>query len=80
MDWSAGRHAALSAAVDAGADHVHYADSDRLLRWFEMAPGEFPAVLSALQQADCLMTFVEHMDGWYSTGGEHDPLSRRQCP
>lgn len=54
-DWAAGRHAAIFAAADAGAQYVHYVDFERLLRWLETAPDELPTVLSAFEQTDCLI-------------------------
>ncbi len=54
-DWSHGRHAALEAAVAAGAGWVHYADLDRLLLWVENEPAEWRTTLSALKGHDCLV-------------------------
>jgi len=60
-DWSHGRYMALKLATDSGADHVHYADMDRLLRWIETrpdewrGPDEWRATLDRVGQADCLV-------------------------
>lgn len=54
-DWSHGRYMALKLATDSGADHVHYADMDRLLRWIETRPDEWRATLDRVGQADCLV-------------------------
>lgn len=52
-DWSHGRYVALREAAD--ADHVHYVDGDRLLRWVETRPDEWRATVDAVRQADCLV-------------------------
>jgi hypothetical protein len=54
-DWQAGRYRALRGAVRTGADFVHYADMDRLLRWVETCPEEWLATVAAIQKADCLV-------------------------
>jgi hypothetical protein len=54
-DWSRGRYVALQATFDTGADHIHYADLDRLIRWLETRPDEWQQTLKRLQQSDCLV-------------------------
>lgn len=54
-DWAVGRYLALSVAVETGADYVHYADLDRLIRWAETREGELVETLARLQTVDCLM-------------------------
>ena len=54
-DWQAGRYRALRGAAQAGADFIHYADMDRLLRWVETRPAEWLATLAAIQKTDCLV-------------------------
>jgi broad specificity phosphatase PhoE len=46
---------ALQLATESGADHIHYADMDRLLRWIETRPDEWQATLDRVGQADCLV-------------------------
>ncbi|MEO8610653.1 MAG: hypothetical protein ABI690_22340 [Chloroflexota bacterium] len=54
-DWSRGRYVVLQAAFEMGADHIHYADLDRLIRWIETRPDEWQQTLKRLQQSDCLV-------------------------
>lgn len=54
-NWSAGRHAAVFAAVEGNNSYVHYVDFDRLLRWVETHPEEIPRVLDKVKQIDCLI-------------------------
>jgi hypothetical protein len=54
-DWSKGRYVALQSAYETGADHIHYADLDRLIRWVETRPDEWQHILERLQQSDCLV-------------------------
>lgn len=54
-DWSHGRYAALKAAYEIGADHLHYVDLDRLIRWIETRPDEWLHTLKRIQETDCLM-------------------------
>ena len=54
-DWSRGRFVALQAAFDTGADYIHYADLDRLIRWIETRSDEWQQTLKRLQQSDCLV-------------------------
>ena len=52
-EWSHGRYVALREAAD--ADHVHYVDGDRLLRWVETRPDEWRSAVAAVRRADCLV-------------------------
>jgi len=54
-EWSHGRFMALKAAYDTGADHIHYADMDRLIRWVETRPEEWSQTVHRVQQTDCLV-------------------------
>jgi hypothetical protein len=54
-EWSRGRYAALRSAYETGADYIHYADLDRLIRWIETRPAEWRQTLERLQQSDCLV-------------------------
>jgi broad specificity phosphatase PhoE len=54
-DWSHGRYMALKLATETGADHIHYADMDRLLRWIETRPDEWRGTLGRITQTDCLV-------------------------
>ena len=59
------RHTALQEALaflaqdetarNGGAEHIHYADGDRLLHWVETRPGEWQAAVGAIQEVDCLV-------------------------
>lgn len=53
--WSWGRYLALQRAFETGADHIHYVDFDRLLRWVETYFEEWRAGVGALQHCDCLV-------------------------
>ncbi|MBK8027862.1 MAG: hypothetical protein IPK19_42435 [Chloroflexi bacterium] len=53
--WKAGRHEAVRRALLAGADFVHYADTDRLLRWVERLPEELNHAVEQIASADCLV-------------------------
>src|SRR5579871_1492313 len=44
-DWASGRHTAVKAGLETGADFVHYADADRLIRWVETRPDELRTVV-----------------------------------
>jgi hypothetical protein len=46
---------ALKLALETEADHIHYADMDRLLRWVETRPDEWRQTLRAIWEADCLI-------------------------
>jgi hypothetical protein len=54
-DWSRGRYASLHVAFETGADYIHYADLDRLIRWIETRPDEWGQTLERIQQSDCLV-------------------------
>jgi hypothetical protein len=54
-DWPHGRYSALKLAADFGAEHIQYADFDRLLRWVETRPDEWRQVLSEIPEHDCLI-------------------------
>lgn len=53
--WPQGRYMALKLAYDAGAQAVHYADMDRLLRWVETHPAEWQAAVTVVDTSDCLV-------------------------
>lgn len=53
--WPEGRYLALKEVMNTGADHIHYADFDRLLRWVETCPDEWRRTVRAVQQSDCLV-------------------------
>jgi hypothetical protein len=53
--WSQGRYTALKAAYGSGADYIHYADLDRLIRWVETRPDEWLQTVERVQQSDCLI-------------------------
>jgi hypothetical protein len=54
-EWSHGRYMALKMALESDAEHLHYADMDRLLRWVETRPDEWRQTVSAIQDAECLI-------------------------
>jgi hypothetical protein len=49
------RYECVHGAVATGADHVHYADGDRLLHWVEASPDDWRAATAAIQRADFLV-------------------------
>jgi hypothetical protein len=53
--WPEGRYLALKSTLDTGADHIHYADFDRLLRWVETRPDEWRRTVQAVTQSHCLV-------------------------
>ncbi len=55
QDWSWGRYLALKAGLEAGDNHVQYADLDRLLRWIERLPEEWEQITRAILSCDCLV-------------------------
>jgi len=55
QDWSHGRYNALKAAFDTVADHLHYVDLDRLIRWVETRPDEWQQTLRRIEATDCLL-------------------------
>ncbi len=54
-EWRSGRHRVIAAALESGADHVHYLDGDRLIRWIETRPDELRATVERLTQTDFLI-------------------------
>lgn len=54
-DWSHGRYTALQGAFETDADHLHYVDLDRLIRWVETRPDEWLHTLKRIQETDCLI-------------------------
>jgi hypothetical protein len=54
-EWSHGRYMALKTALETGADHIHYADMDRLLRWVETRPDEWRQTVDAVERCDYLV-------------------------
>jgi len=55
VDWAAGRYTALRRALDTPANHIIYADMDRLLRWYEIRPEEMQIVADRVTEVDCLL-------------------------
>jgi hypothetical protein len=53
--WTQGRYMALKAAYETGADHIHYCDLDRLIRWVETRPAEWQQIVQQTQQCECLV-------------------------
>lgn len=53
--WAWGRHIALDLGLETPADHLHYADLDRLLRWVETRPEEWRECVIRIEQGDCLL-------------------------
>ena len=53
-EWSGGRYLALHAALETGAELIHYADLDRLVRWVETREAEWRRSVGTLNQADCV--------------------------
>jgi hypothetical protein len=49
------RYECLQRAVATGADHVQYADADRLLHWAEASPDDWRAAARAIQATDFLV-------------------------
>lgn len=52
-EWPWGRYLALQHAQ--AADHIHYADFDRLLRWVETRPDEWRQTVQVVVLSDCLV-------------------------
>jgi hypothetical protein len=46
---------ALKLAYETGADAIHYADMDRLLRWVETKPDEWKQTLEQVGHSECLV-------------------------
>jgi hypothetical protein len=53
--WASGRHTVMAAALETGADFVHYVDGDRLIRWIETRPDELRRTVEAITRTDCLV-------------------------
>lgn len=53
--WPQGRYMALKQAYDNGAQAIHYADMDRLLRWTETRPAEWRETVAQVAGSDCLV-------------------------
>ncbi|MBZ0298146.1 MAG: hypothetical protein K8J31_00285 [Anaerolineae bacterium] len=54
-EWPHGRYQSLKSALETGADSIHYADFDRLLRWAETRPDEWRQTVGRVQHSDCLV-------------------------
>ena len=54
-DGAHSRVAALRAACATDAEHLHYCDMDRLIRWIETRPDELRRTVAAIPTADCLI-------------------------
>jgi hypothetical protein len=54
-DGAHSRVAALQAACATEAEHLHYCDMDRLIRWIETRPEELRRTVAAIPSADCLI-------------------------
>jgi hypothetical protein len=54
-EWQHGRYLSLKTALETGADHIHYADFDRLLRWVETRPDEWRQTAQVVVLSDCLV-------------------------
>jgi hypothetical protein len=54
-EWSWGRYLALKKALETDAEHIHYADLDRLVRWVETHPAEWRRTVTFIQNCDCLV-------------------------
>jgi len=53
-EWSGGGYLALHVALETGAERIHYADLDRLVRWVETREEEWRQSVDMLNQADCV--------------------------
>jgi SAM-dependent methyltransferase len=54
-DWKDGRRAALQLVLESPAEHIQYADLDRLLRWQETRPQELARLAAEVRRWDCLV-------------------------
>lgn len=54
-EWSSGRYSALKLSLATSADHIQYADMDRLLRWVETYPDEWQSTINSVRNCDCLI-------------------------
>lgn len=55
QQWGDGRYNALRLVLERAADHIQYADLDRLIRWVETRPEEWRQTVAQVQQNDCLV-------------------------
>jgi hypothetical protein len=54
--WPQGRYLSLKTALDTTpAEHIHYADMDRLLRWVETRPAEWQQAIQQIETHDVLI-------------------------
>ncbi len=53
--WGGGRKLCIEQALESRAEHIHYADMDRLLRWIETRPDEWRQTLGAIRHTDYLV-------------------------
>lgn len=53
--WPQGRYLSIKMALETGADHIHYVDFDRLLRWVETRPDEWRRTVQVVTQSDFLV-------------------------
>lgn len=54
-NWTLGRNSALKHALNIAANHIHYADLDRVLHWVEKFPDEWRQTVGKIHQSDCLI-------------------------
>ncbi len=54
-DWSHGRRLSLEHALRSECTHVHYADTDRLIRWIETRPDEWRQAVRSVGRSECLV-------------------------
>jgi hypothetical protein len=64
QDWSWGRHAALRLALESGADFIHYADFDRLVRWVETQPKEWQDCVEEIIPSGACTIFERSEKAW----------------
>ena len=50
-----GRFRSVEGALEAGAEHVHYADFDMLAHWAETRPDEWRRTVETIATTDCLV-------------------------
>ena len=50
-----GRYLSLAAALETGAEHIHYCDVDRLLHWVETRAAEWRSTIQRIRQTDHLI-------------------------
>jgi hypothetical protein len=49
------RHAVMTASLERNATHIHYADLDHILRWWQNNPDEATRVATQVRSCDCLL-------------------------